>query len=167
MTDDTPNPATPPDAWVTRLADIAMPAPPDWQPVMLYGGIAILVALSVIAGGIWFRFRRRRYGRGRPERSTALRQLDRLYAQWRSGAAGDRETAYRLTLILRRGLGLRQLSDECPAGLTADPQWRETVALLRTQRYEAQPAERLPGEIFNRARRWLRQRTASERTTPC
>jgi Domain of unknown function (DUF4381) len=160
-----------PDAsgeWLTKLADIEMPAPPDWHPVTVSGAIAVAV-IGLLAAIAFYMYRRKRLRGGKISRpAVALGKLEQLVTQWQDGKVTERETAYRLATILRLGLGLRQLDRHCPAAIANDKQqWLETITMLNRQRYQVASNDHLSAEVFERARAWLRQTTMPERFKQC
>jgi hypothetical protein len=152
---------------LAALADIELPAPPDWRPLI---GLAAAVLLFA-AWALILHIRARRRGRtssptlspapspgtGEGVKLTreAQQRLERLRSEWASGAVEPRAAAYRLAALLRLGLGLPQLLPAAPpAGL--DPgEWRDTLLLLRALRYAPASAQTLREETFARAQRWL------------
>lgn len=142
------------DALLARLADIEIPAEPEWA--WLWAALLALL-LGALAAGLLWRLRRSPPGGAAlpsPPRE-ACNELDRLQARWRAGEVADRETAYRLATILRLGLALPRLTPHCPAPLRQEEaSWRETIALLQRARYRKTPAAIGP-ELFDRVRRWL------------
>ncbi len=139
---------------LAKLADIELPAPPHWQPLLI--GIAAALTAIILAAGLGLHlWRRQRRDAASPAR-RALAQVDALLGKWRSGQLGDREASYRLAALLRMGLGLEQLDVHCPATLSRDrQQWGLTVAALQRLRYEATPAAKLREEEFARIRTWI------------
>lgn len=150
---------------LAALADIELPAPPDWRPMFVFAALALM-----LAAGLLIRHLRTRRDPARrdavtpvPMESsacTALTRLARLQQQWEAGAIDARTTAYRLATLLRLGLGLPQLLPAAaPAGLD-ETEWRTTLTLLQGLRYN-QTSPALTPEIFARARHWLSQRDAA------
>ena len=137
-----------------KLADIELPAPPHWQPLLT--GIA--AALVIIASAAWLGLRlwRRHRTAAMSPTQRALAHIDALLGEWQRGLMDDREASYRLAALLRLGLGLAQLDVHCPTPLSRDKlQWSRTVAALQRLRYEAAPAVRLEEEEFARIKAWI------------
>lgn len=141
---------------LSRLADIDLPTPPDWQPLTTALGAAAVLAAAV--GWLMWRLWRR-HGQRRTESPPGRRAVDRVDAvrgRWEAGEIDDREASYRLASALRLGLGLDQLDARCPPGLAGEEtQWGGTVAALGRLRYEPSSAARLRPEDFARIRQWL------------
>jgi len=139
---------------LTRLADIELPAPPHWQPLLT--GIAAALVAFALALWLGLRLWRRYRADTASPPQRALAQIDGLLGDWRHGHIDDREASYRLAALLRLGLGLEQLDVHCPAALSRDKlQWGHTVAALQHLRYEATPAMRLHEEEFVRVKEWI------------
>ena len=154
MTDAANNPEI-----LSRLADIELPAPPDWQPLLITGG-AIIIALMLIAfTRLYIRHIKKipaDIGTRLDPALAARLQLQQLVHDWQSRTISDREAAYRLTTLLRLGLGLPQLTHACPPHIAADQHaWQDTVRLCSNLRYQETSAIRLTPEIFQRAEQWL------------
>lgn len=143
---------------LNRLADIDLPAPPHWQPVLTaFGAAAVLV--PVLGWLVWRAAARRRRPRGSGMSASrrAAARIDAVRRSWENGEIDDREASYRLACTLRLGLGLDQLDGRCPPALAAHrPQWNATVAALARLRYEPAPEEaRLRAGDFARIKDWL------------
>lgn len=140
---------------LSRLADIDLPGPPDWQPVLTALGAAVVLAPAMVwvTWHLWRRVPRRGAA---PAAERAAARLDALRRRWEGGEIDDREASYRLAALLRLGLGMDQLDGHCPPALTADrTQWAKTVAALGRLRYEPSPAARLQAEDFARIKTWV------------
>ncbi len=143
---------------LATLADIELPAPPDWWPL-----ITLAAALLVVAGAILFRTATRRQthsvavapASGDDSAREALGRLEQLQQEWASGALDAHAAAYRLATLLRLGLGLPQLHPAAPPTGLDTELWRNTLALLHELRYAPAPAQTLTPETFTRARHWL------------
>lgn len=148
------------DDTLQRLADIIPPAPPAATPWWLWLLVA-LAFIAIVALVVWRITRRRR--RAAPTgdlRGDALAALRALRVAWEAKQIDDRDAAYRLATVLRRGLGLAQLSDDNPPATINDaPLWRDTLQQLNRQRYRRQRGQPLPPELFERAHRWLTAET--------
>lgn len=139
---------------LSRLADIDLPAPPDWQPLLLAVGLTVvLLPLSLWLGRrLWHRWRERRMSAAQ----QALREIDPLLCHWQRREIDDREAGYRLAALLRLGLGMDQVDEHCPPPLSRHrAQWGETIGTLQRVRYQATPSSRLRPEDFMRVRQWL------------
>lgn len=148
------------DDTLQRLADIIPPAPPAATPWWLWL-LAALAVIAIVALVVWRITRRRR--RTAPTgdlRGDALAALSAVRLAWEAKQIDDRDAAYRLATVLRRGLGLAQLSDDDPPATINDaPLWRDTLQQLDRQRYRPEREQPLPPELFERAHRWLTAET--------
>jgi len=140
---------------LAQLADIELPPPPAGWPWLL---TAILAALAI---ALLLLYRWRKKNRRAPPAPAslprqALTQLEQLSAQWRDGQLSDRDAAYRLATLLRRGLALAQLTPDCPTALAAQTaQWRAAMSALSRCRYQPSTASPLPAALFEQVREWL------------
>ena len=138
---------------LTRLADIELPAAPDWQPLMLTTALAVLL---VVATGWWLWRMVRRSRAGTAPRRSAGAHVDTLLQHWQSASMDDREASYHLANTQRLGLGLDQLDSRCPAALAGcEDQWQATLALLQRLRYQRAPNAQLSSDDFLRIRQWV------------
>ncbi len=98
---------------ISRLADIELPGPPDWQPVLTALGAAVVLAPAIVwlTWHLWRRVHRRGAA---PAAARAAARLDALRRRWEGGEMDDREASYRLAALLRLGLGLDQLDGTAP-----------------------------------------------------
>ncbi|MEK7322563.1 MAG: DUF4381 family protein [Pseudomonadota bacterium] len=145
------------DDTLRGLADIIPPAPPAATPWWLW--LLAALALIAIVALVWRITRRRTVPPG-DLRGDALAALRALRSAWEAKQIDDRDAAYRLATVLRRGLGLAQLSDDNPPAMINDaPLWRDTLQQLDRQRYRRQREQPLPPELFERAYRWLTAET--------
>lgn len=146
---------------LSRLADIELPAAPNWQPLVItVAVIATLTAILIAARLVW-RSRRRRADDRQTATPLAMAQtrLEQTRRNWQAGEIDDREAAYRLATLLRLGLGLPQLPHEHPAHIPVAPsEWREITQLLERLRYQQSSQERLSPEMFQHLGRWLAAR---------
>ncbi len=145
---------------LNRLADIELPAPPDWQPLLITSGIITACLLAIVT---WLYIRRRKTphadnkvtGYASPA-LTAQIKLQQLINNWQSHAISEREAAYQLTTLLRLGMNLPQFTPDCPAHLASEQQaWHETAMICTSLRYQKTSTIRLSLEIFQRAEQWL------------
>ncbi len=155
------------DAALARLADIVPPPEPvalsvgDAAPVSVLAIVIMLAGASLLAWTLRRQRRRLAQDGARASSVAALEQLRTVRAAWTAQRLSERDTAYRLAVILRRGLDLRQLEVTAPPGI--DPQtWQDTLNLLDHWRYRA-PAtrthaaqQRLPTSLFEQVERWLK-----------
>ena len=144
---------------LNHLADIELPAPPDWQPLLIAGGAIIIALMLIVLTRIYIRHRKKSSSDTGSHLDPALAahlQLQQLIHDWQSHIINDRETAYRLTTLLRLGLRLPQLTSDCPPHITSDQQaWQETVMICTRLRYQQASVTRLSPEIFQYAEQWL------------
>lgn len=149
-------------AFYERLADVQLPAKPDLWPDTALIMVTVVVILFLIVTLICWRYRRYRSAPQR-EQTTTQQALERLHAieqAWSDGAIDARETAYRLTTVLRLGLGLPQLTMRCPQPLlTQQQQWQQTITLFDQLRYQPRtaqsPTQHLQHETFAQLHQWL------------
>ncbi|MEQ6340796.1 MAG: DUF4381 family protein [Gammaproteobacteria bacterium] len=143
---------------LSRLADIELPAAPDWQPFIIAAAAIVAITAILIAAWLAWRSRKRRAGNRQPATplATAQTRLEQTRMEWQAGKMVDREAAYQLATLLRLGLGLPQLTPECPAHFSADQTaWRDTLHLFEQLRYQQAPQVTLTLEVFQRAKNWL------------
>ncbi len=143
---------------LSRLADIELPAAPDWQPFII--AAAVIIAITLILTAAWLAWRSRKHSTGNRQTATpiatAQTRLEQIRMDWQAGKMDDREAAYRLATLLRLGLGLPQLTSECPAHLAANQTaWRDMLHLFEQLRYQQAPQVTLTLEVFQRAKNWL------------
>lgn len=150
---------------LAALADIELPAPPDWRPVIAFTVLALVLIAAVSIRALLIRHRLRRDAAppAPPTRLTheAQTRLAHLREEWDAGAIDARTAAYRLAVLLRLGLGLPQLRPATPPRGMDAAEWRETLAVLQSLRYTPAPRAALTPEIFSRADHWLSQRVAT------
>ncbi len=143
------------DKLLIRMADIEVPPPPDWAPVLLYGMLIILLLVLAIAIALAWWWRKTARAQQRPvtqQELSAQHKLEMLQAQWQSGSLPDREAAYRLATILRLGLGLSQLTANCPKHLCHNKKaWLSAIAFLDNIRYQKQTTAPITLELFEHA----------------
>ena len=151
---------------LSRLADIELPAPPNWQPLLIAGGAIIIALMLIVLTRLYIRHKKKSSSDTGLHLDPALAahlQLQQLIHDWQSHAINDREAAYRLVTLLRLGLGLPQLTHTCPPHIAADQQaWQETVALCTHLRYQPAPITPLSLETFQRAGQWLLKTSAHD-----
>ncbi len=144
---------------LSRLADIELPAPPDWQPLLITGGVITIALLLIVFIRLYIQRRKKisAYNNKLSDPAlTARLKLQQLINDWQSHTVNDREAAYRLTTLLRLGLGLPQLTPICPPHIAADQRaWQETVSLCTNLRYQKIPGTHLSLEVFQRVEQWL------------
>lgn len=150
------------------MADIELPAPPDWSPVII--GIIVAALIILFIGLITWRTIKANKKLGDTaivsiEHSQLL--LDQLQDKWQQGRISDREATYQLSTLLRLGLGLPQLTPRCPASLKPDTAaWEETIRIFNRLRYKKTPRTRLTPDIFTNTKKWLTS-TAGNHQQPC
>lgn len=139
---------------LSKMADIELPAPPDWQPVLF---VIITLTLLLAAGLIvWRSIRHNKTPTSHANIKQSDEVLEELRQQWSAGHITDREASYRLSTLLRLSLGLPQLSTACPANITNDAAvWEKTIRHLHYLRYGKTVQEKLSSEDFNNAGKWL------------
>lgn len=146
-------------AVLANLADIELPAAPEWNPLTLLLPLLLAITVIVVIAGLYLA---RRRGQAHISTTTplslrqqALVRLDDLQQAWRAGTIDDRETGYRLGTLLRRGLALNRLEATPPAAVDDRPaDWRRLVEHLEAIRYHPQYPP-LTAAIFDQARAWL------------
>lgn len=144
-------------AFFERLADIEPPAEPALWPLFVIG-LAICIAIAALLLWGYLRYSDKK---PQPVREPSLAQqatarLAAIEAAWQLGEIDARETAYRLSTVLRLGLGLPQLSEQCPQLLTEErKQWQQTIKLFEQLRYKPTTGQQLPEEIFTQLHHWL------------
>jgi hypothetical protein len=149
---------------LAALADIELPAPPDWRPLIVLAAAALAI---VIAALVVYARRRRAptvtpFANDQEETGprAALLRLEHLQREWSAGAIDARAAAYRLVTLLRLGLALPQLHPAAPPAGLAEDEWRETLRLLQDLRYRPAAEHALTGAVFARAHDWLRRRVS-------
>jgi hypothetical protein len=150
---------------LAALADIELPAPPDWRPWITLAAIALMIVIAAIA--VYARRRRapliaaRATDREETGPRAALLRLERLQREWAAGAIDPRAAAYRLVALLRLGLQLPQLHPAGPPTGLDEREWRETLCLLQGLRYRPESDHSLTAEVFARVQGWLERHTAA------
>ena len=143
-------------AFFDRLADVALPAEPSLWPAIT------VIAITLIAIGLTYlcyRRRDRQSTTAAKTTDTAQQALERLLVieqAWANGKIDTRETAYRLSTLLRLGLNLPQLTNRCPPQLTDhQDEWQQMITLFDQLRYQTQTARPLTDTTFNQLKLWL------------
>jgi len=143
-------------ALVGKMADIQLPAPPDWQALLLTLSMAAVLISIVTAAGLYLFKKTPPAAPPRRPEPSALEQLHALEQDWISGAVSPRHCAYQLAAILRQGLQLARLDNETPPMLLPDPQqWQDLVQRLDRFRYPADSSAELGPQIFDQVRTYL------------
>ncbi len=138
-----------------RLADIELPPPPDWQPLMITLALSVVVVAAI--GGWFFRRNSAVQPHHRPS-SVALQRLQTLHKEWQCGAINDRDAAYQLATLLRLGLGLIQLRTTPPQQLDIEQRaWQETLNHLNQLRYSTHSTDPLSSQRFELVDQWLQR----------
>ncbi len=140
---------------LARLADVQLPPEPVLWPAFVFTGVALIIIVF-----IYLSYRRRQLSPTVKPESNAQQALERLSiieTAWSNGEIDARETAYRLSTLLRLGLNLPQLNHHCPPNLAHSKQtWQQTLTLFNQLRYQphttTQPLSR---DTFAQLRLWL------------
>jgi len=153
---------------LNKMADIELPAPPEWEPIIIAVSVTLLI---VLAAAFIIRKNTRRNRKQDASLPVNIRHsnsvLEELEGQWSKGHITDREASYQLSTLLRLGLGLPQLSADCPADIASDAiTWNKTIQLFNQLRYRKITATKLTVEDFNNVKKWL-MRTASDGQPAC
>lgn len=143
-------------AFFKRLADVELPPEPTiWPMIAVIVASAIVVAALLLRGYLRY-FRKVETINAAPLQQQAIKRLAETEAAWCNQEIDARETAYRLSTLLRLGLGLPQLTEQCPQSLQEEAsQWRQTIILFKQLRYRPANDQRLPDDIFEQLRHWL------------
>lgn len=135
-----------------QLADIELPPMPNYDSIIW--GVIGLITLLVACAIVWRRLHK--IAQPAHKATVALIKLQEVEILWRTKALTPRETAFRLACLLRLGLGLAQLTGDCPASLkTYRQSWSDTITMLDQIRYPAQIPTDLPYSTFEVIRQWL------------
>jgi len=136
---------------LNNIADIELPAPPNWQPSILLAIIIIFLLLFLLLLVLQQRSKSIR------NENTALEQLMQIQHNWKSKTTNNRDTAYQLATLLRLGLKLDQLdADTCPNVIFAHQvNWHDTVTQLKKLRYEKHQKVTLKNHTFDNIKNWL------------
>jgi len=142
---------------LNKMADIELPAPPDWQPLIITVSAVMLIAVATI-----LIIRHISKSGKNPDDSPPVNVrhssvvFEDLKEQWSKGRITDREASYRLSTLLRLSLGLQQLDTACPPGLTNDAgTWENTIQLFNQLRYKQNTQATLSPDVFNHIKKWL------------
>lgn len=142
---------------LNKMADIELPAPPDWTPVII--GVTVATLIILFIGVLAWRVIK---ANKRLDDTSVITiehgqiLLDQLKEKWQQGRISDREASYQLSTLLRLGLGLPQLTPHCPASLKTDTTaWEETIRIFNQLRYKKIPQTRLTPDIFKKVKEWL------------
>lgn len=146
-------------AFFDRLADVQLPAEPNLWPLLAVAAavtLAVIVLITLTTRGY------RRYYQATPTTPAsditqqALTRLNTIEQAWLANDIDAREAAYRLSTVLRLGLGLPQLTTRCPPSLgDQQPQWQQTIAHFEQLRYQSLATPQLEQATFAELRRWL------------
>ncbi len=145
-------------ALITReLADIDLPAAPDWGP--LYLVIALLLAVTILATALQLRHRRRQltpHTVGDEGRHHALARLAELESNWRNHSCDPQTLGFRLATTLRLGLKLNRLDPEPPLATIDKAAWQQLYQRLYQLRY-GYPADAglIDQELFEQIGRYI------------
>lgn len=139
---------------IAKLADIYLPAPPSMISVYAAGGITALVCVAAAAW--WYQHRRRTQTATVTGLDGEFRELERV---WRDQRITSRDAAYRLSTLLRRGLGIRRLTQQPPAQCNiVGSDWQRALAALDSLRYQpgtpAHDFDSVHAPLLNQVRDW-------------
>ena len=151
---------------LNKMADIELPAPPDWRPVIIIGITSLIVLVAILR--MWYSHRRiQKRHNTCSDIVEGNRVLEEIKERWSAGRISDREASYRLTTLLRLELGLAQLPVTCPAELGNDStDWERTIQLFNQLRYKKTSTLKLSADEFNFVNRWLKHSDAAGQQ-PC
>jgi len=150
---------------LSKMADIELPAPPDWHLAVIFAATLLIVLVAIPI--MWHSSRRIRKHGGAPAIMHSDKVLEEIKTRWSNNRITDREASYQLSTLLRLGLGLPQLNDTCPAGLTEDAAtWEKTITLFNQLRYKKNTAVKLSPDDFKNVKKWL-MHTAANNRPPC
>ncbi len=142
---------------LARLADVQLPTEPALWPAFIFIGAVLVLAIITF---IYLSNRRRQLSSAtRPDSNAqqALKRLTIIETAWSNGEIDARETAYRLSTLLRLGLNLSQLNHHCPPSLAYSQQtWQQTLTLFNQLRYQPHATTQpLTRNTFEQLRLWL------------
>ncbi|VAW90483.1 hypothetical protein MNBD_GAMMA17-1488 [hydrothermal vent metagenome] len=145
---------------LARLADVQLPSEPALWPAFIGVVLVIIGAVLAIIIFIYLSYRRRQQSPATQPDSNAQQALERLTTietAWSNGEIDARETAYRLSTLLRLGLNLPQLNHHCPPSLAHNKQtWQQTLTLFNQLRYQSHTTTQpLSRDTFEQLRLWL------------
>lgn len=149
---------------LAQLADIELPPAPSWAEFWLIC-TAIVAGLVILLGIVVFVRHRRRHILPLSYAIVAQEKLASLFEQWKTRQLPERDIAFHLGTVLRLGLGLTQLCDECPPSIRiiTQDEWLRVLHVLNELRYKPHSSEQLTEKIFSTVKMWLQNR--AERTT--
>ena len=140
---------------LARLADVQLPSEPTLWPAFTFISVMLIVIALIYLGY-------RRYQSAPPAQSNsnaqqALEKLTIVENAWANNDIDARETAYRLSTLLRLGLNLPQLNHHCPPSLAHSKQtWQQTLTLFNQLRYQSHTTTQpLTRDTFEQLRLWL------------
>ena len=141
---------------LNKMADIELPAAPDWQPYIIVIAITLLIVFITVMIIRNMYKSKKQYASSPADVKDGGSVLDEIEDQWSTGRIDDREASYRLSTLLRLGLGLPQLRPVCPADLIDDATaWEDTIQLFHQLRYKQTTQTRLSAEDFRYVKKWL------------
>ncbi len=146
---------------LARLADVQLPSEPTLWPTVIGVILLFIAAAVVIIVFIYPGYRRRQLLPAiKPDNNAqqALERLTTIETAWSNGEIDARETAYRLSTLLRLGLNLPQLNHHCPPSLAHSKQtWQQILTLFNQLRYQSHTTpQQLTRDTFEQLRLWLR-----------
>lgn len=149
--------------FLAQLADIELPPAPSWAEFWLI--CTVIAAGLVILLGIAFFVRHRSKRLPLSYAIVAQEKLADLFEQWKARQLPERDIAYHLGTVLRLGLGLTQLCNECRPSMRiiTEEEWLRVLQILNELRYKPHSGEQLTEEVFSTMKIWLQDR--AERTT--
>jgi len=141
---------------LNSIADIELPAPPNWQPAILIG-IIIFILLFLMLLILQQRSKLIKNKIYKHHQHSALEQLEKIQQHWKIKSINNRETAYQLAAVLRLGLKLEQLqANACPNILIAQrTTWHDTVTQLNKLRYQSHQKDEIESHTFAHIQHWL------------
>lgn len=146
---------------LTQLADVELPFAPTWHDLTPYIGIMVVMIIALAAALLLWR---RHTPRTAHEPLSLLAEFERLHQPEQQAALSPRERAYRLAGLLRVGLNLSQLDDQCPVALAGhQSDWSRIVRALTAARYQSDATLLLSADDVHIMRAWLQHGQAQLR----
>ncbi len=143
-------------AFFDRLADVQLPAEPSLWPMLTAAAAVMVPIIALIVLGYRRYYQATQTAPANDITQQALTRLNAIEQAWLANDIDAREAAYRLSTVLRLGLGLPQLTTHCPPSLgDQQPQWQQTIAHFKQLRYQSLTTPRLEPATFAELRRWL------------
>jgi len=145
-----------------NIADIQLPDPPDWSPIISLVTITLLILVFLVI--IYFS-KRRIKPTYNPINKTFLTRLEEIEQAWKTDAQLQRDCAYELAGLLQQALATNELKLIVPPALSntvAEQHWATLVKWLNTYRYAPVNNEPVNQAIFNSSRIILATLTKSQ-----